>query len=188
MSKLAVRLAIRLMLCLALTGLAWRGWGAVGLLAGGLLLALLLPRPLLDLAFELRRWLRERRWRELEGRYYAYRGHPVLVLEDVSHCRWVRVADVREIVGTTASEGALSLTYPNGFRWMGAPGQAYLSDEALLVHLAKESGTKANRFRRWAEREVVFPARRVRERLGIRLDAPDLSEGGRGGSAGEAAP
>jgi hypothetical protein len=177
MRQLAARLAIRLLLCLALTWLAWRGWGAVGLLAGGLLLAFLLPRPLLDLAGELRRWLRERRWRDLEGRHYAYRGHRVTVLEDVSHCRWVRAADVREIVGTAATEGALSLTYPNGFRRLGEPEQSYFSDEALLVHLAKEPGPRANHFRRWAEREIVFPARRVRERLGIRVDAPDFLDG-----------
>ena len=177
MSKLALRLAIRLMLCLTLTWLGWRQWGAVGLLAGGLMLALLLPRPLLDLAFELRHWLRERRGRDLDGRHYAYRGQRVRVHEDVSHCRWVLAADVREIVGSTASEGALALTYPNGFRRLGEPEQAYFSDEALLVHLAKESGPKANHFRGWAEREIVFPARRVRERLGIRLDAPDLREG-----------
>ena len=177
MGKIAVRLAIRLMLCLALTGLAWREWGPGGLLAGGLMLALLLPRPLLDLAGELGHWLRERRWRDLEGRHYAYRGHRVQVLEDVSHCRWVRLADVRQIVDTSTSEGALSLSYPDAFRRMGEAQQAYFSAEALLVHLAKESGPEANHFRRWAEREIAFPARRVRERLGIRLDAADPRDG-----------
>ena len=74
MRKLAVGLVIRLVLCLTLTGFAWREWGAGSLLAGGLVLALLLPRPLLDLVGELCHWLRERRWRDLEGRHYAYRG------------------------------------------------------------------------------------------------------------------
>ncbi len=177
MRKLAVGLVIRLMLCLALTGFAWRAWGAGGLLAGGLVLAFLLPRPLLDLAGEVRHWLRERSWRDLEGRHYAYRGHRVHVLEDVSHCRWVLASDVREIVGTATSDGALSLTYPSGFRRMGEPAQAYFSDEALLVHLARVSGSRANHFRHWAEREIVFPARRVRERLGIHLDAPEFVDG-----------
>ena len=187
MRKLAVGLVIRLVLCMALTGFAWREWGAGGLLAGGLVLALLLPRPLLDLAGELRHWLRERSWRDLEGRHYAYRGQRVHVLEDVSHCRWVLASDVREIVGTATSDSALSLTYPSGFRRMGEPAQAYFSDEALLVHLARVSGPRANQFRHWVEREIVFPARRVRERLGIRLDAPDSVEGDRAG-AGRPAP
>jgi len=177
MRAVAITLAIRLTLCFSLTWWAWRKLGPGGLLAGGLMLALLLPRPLLELVAELRRVLRERRWRDLEGRHYAYRGHRVQVLEDVSHCRWVSAADVREIVGGTVSEGALALTYPNGFRRLGEPQQAYLSDEALLVHLGKESSPTANRFRRWVEREIVFPARRVRERLGIHLDPPDFRGG-----------
>ena len=72
-------------------------------------------------------------------------------------------------------------------RIAGEPEKAHWSDEALLVHLARQSGPLANRLRHWAEREVVFPARRVRERLGIRLDAPDSVEGDRAG-AGRPAP
>jgi|APFre7841882630_1041343.scaffolds.fasta_scaffold58993_1 hypothetical protein len=177
MRKLAVTLAVRLALCFALTWYAWRELGAGGLLAGGVMIALALPRPLLKLASELRHLLRERIWHDLEGRHYAYRGHRVQVLEDVSHCRWVLASDVRAIVGTTASDGALSLTYPSGFRRVGEPAQPHFSDEALLVHLTKVSGPNATRFRRWVEREIAFPARRRRKRLGIRLDAPDYREG-----------
>jgi hypothetical protein len=176
MRALAARLAFRVTLCAGLAWLGWRTMGAVGLLFGGVTLALAIARPLLDLAIEFRDLVRARVWHDLEGRHYAYHGQPILVIEDVSHCRWVRAADVREIVGYTASEGALALTYPGGFRRIGKPAQAYLSDEALLVHLAKESGPEAIRFRHWAEREVSFPARRKRARLGIRLDAPE-SEG-----------
>lgn len=176
MGRLAFTLAVRVALCAVLTWLAWRIFGAAGLLAGALL-GLALPRPLLALAGELRRQLRARVWRDLEGRHYAYHGRRVEVLEDVSHCRWVRAADVREIVGFTASEGALALSYPSGFRRLGVPVQAYFSDEALLVHLAKEPGATAIRFKNWVEREISFPARRQRERLGIRLEAPDFDAG-----------
>jgi len=41
------------------------------------------------------------------------------------------------------------------------------------MHLAREADPRASRFRHWVEREIAFPARRVRERLGIRLEAPD---------------
>ena len=173
MSPLALRLAVRLALCAAITWLAWRIAGPGGLLLGALALGLALPKPLLQLASELRHMLRWRVWRDLEGRHYVYRGHPVQVLEDVSHCRWVLAADVRTIAGTTASDGALALTYPNGFRRLGEPAQPHFSDEALLMHLAREADPRASRFRHWVEREIAFPARRVRERLGIRLEAPD---------------
>ena len=78
--------------------------------------------------------------------------------------RWVRVADVRRIVGFTSSDGVLALTYPGGHRVMGNPPQPHLSDEALLIHLRKEGSADAHRFMHWAERTITFPARRVRER------------------------
>jgi hypothetical protein len=132
-----------------------------------------LARPLLDLASEVRHRTRAAVWKPLEGRHYAYRGIPVQVLEDDQHCRWVRVADVRRIVGFTASDGALALTYPSGWRVMGQPAQPHFRDDALIVHLSKERSAEALRLRHWAEREVAFPAKRLRERLGIRLAAPD---------------
>jgi hypothetical protein len=46
-----------------------------------------------------------------------------------------------------------------------------VSEEALLAHLLKERAPEAVRLRVWVEREIVFPARRERERLGIRLAA-----------------
>ena len=51
--------------------------------------------------------------------------------------------------------------------------QAHVSEEALLAHLLKERAPEAARLRVWVEREIVFPARRERERLGIRLPAVD---------------
>ena len=56
----------------------------------------------------------------------------------------------------------------------GRPREAYLSDEALLAHIAKERSPEALRLRRWIEREIVFPARRQRERHGIKLETLDF--------------
>jgi hypothetical protein len=134
--------------------------------------ALLLARPLLEAAADLRRSLRAAAYRDVEGRHFAFHGRPLRVLEDAEHRRWVRVDDVRAIVGFTASDGALELTYPGGFRRCGR--DAFVSDEALLVHLAREPGAPALKLRQWVEREIAFPARRVRERLGIRIAAPEV--------------
>ena len=47
-----------------------------------------------------------------------------------------------------------------------------MSEEALLAHLLQGAlAPEAARLRVWVEREIVFPARRERERLGIRLPA-----------------
>jgi len=153
--------------------LAWwlhrLGLPLVVLLWIGALAGIVLARPLLDLAIEIYQAMRRANWRELEGRHYAFRGRTVHVLQDADYQRWVRLADIRAIAGFTASDAALQVTYPAGWRLLGRPPLPHLSDEALLAHIAKERTPEAVRLRLWIEREIVFPARRERERLGIRL-------------------
>ena len=164
MNTALVRIAWRLALCGLVSWFVWRVGGLVPMVATAPLYGVLLARPLLDLVSDLRHQTRVLVWRPLEGRHYVYRGTPVQVLEDDTQVRWVRAADVRAIVGFTASDGALALTYPDGWRVLGKPPQAHFSDETLLVHLRKENSAEAGRFVHWAERTITFPARRLRER------------------------
>jgi hypothetical protein len=172
MVRLLVQIALRTAACALLAWLAWRVAGPIVALLTVPLLGVALARPLLDLAGELRHQTRALVWRPLEGRHFTFHGVPIQVLEDADHRRWIRAADVRAVVGFTAGDGALALTYPNGWSLLGTPPQPHFSDDVLVEHLAKESSPQALKFRRWAEREIVFPARRERERLGIRLAAP----------------
>jgi hypothetical protein len=168
------RLAPRLAAGAGLIALGWSRGGTVPVVLAAVATALLILRPLIELAGELRHRLREAAWREVEGRHYAFRGRPIQVLEDADRRRWVRIDDVRSVVGFSATDGALELTYPAGFRRLGR--DAFLSDEALVVHLAREPTPAALKLRHWAEREIVFPARRVRARLGIRTAAPETKD------------
>jgi hypothetical protein len=168
MTALLVRIAIRLTLCSVCTWLVWRALGRVGMVMTLPLFGITLARPLLDLASELRHLTRWLVWRSVQGRHYAYRGVPVQVLEDERHTRWIRAADVRRIVRATASDAALALTYPDGWRLMGSPLEPHFSDDALITHLAKDSSAKTLHFRHWAERAIAFPARRTRQQMGIR--------------------
>ena len=172
MTRVLVTIAWRLALCAGLAWLAWRWGGAVSLTFALAMLGVALARPLIDLASELRHGVRMAVWKPVEGRYYAFQGHRIRVVEDADHCRWVCAADVRRAVGFTAGDGALALSYPNGWDSFGVPPEPHFSDEALLLHLAKERSAEAIRFKNWAEREITFPARRERERRGIRLRAP----------------
>jgi len=158
MSRILLGIALRLALCVACSWLVWRSFGLVGIA---------LARPLLDLASELKHQTRAAVWRPVEGRYFAFRGIPVQVLEDEDHRRWVLAADVRRIVGFTASDGTLALTYPDGWRMMSTPARPHVSDDALLVHLGKEKSPEALRLRHWVEREIAIPARRRRESMGM---------------------
>ena len=157
-------IAWRLALCGAVSWWVWRIGGLVPMVATTPLYGVMLAKPILDLLSDARHHARALAWRKLEGRHYVFRGTPVQVLEDDAHVRWVRAADVRRIVGFTASDGALAITYPDGWRVLGDPPQPHFSDEALLVHLRKENAPEALRFRHWAERTITFPARRLRER------------------------
>ena len=147
--------------------LFWWVWHKFGLATAVPVLALFgvaLAVPLLDLAEAIGGQARRAHWRDVEGRHYAYRGREVGVVEDDEHRRWLRLADVRAIVGFTASDGALATSYPGGVRQLGRPPQPHVRTDALLAHLAKERSPEASRLRRWVEREVAFPAQR--ERLG----------------------
>lgn len=172
MRRILVTIAVRLALCAGVAWLAWRWGGAVSLTYALALLGVALAKPLIDLAGEFHHGIRSAVWTPVEGRYYVFQGHRIRVEEDADHRRWVRAADVRRAIGFTASDGALALTYPSGWRSLGVPPEPHFSDEALLLHLAKERSAGAIRMKNWVEREIAFPARREREKRGIRLPAP----------------
>jgi len=172
MAGALAQIVLRCAACAALAWLAWRMFGPIVALLSVPLLGVLLARPLLDLVGELRHQTRALVWRPLEGRHFVFHGVPIQVIQDADHRRWIRAADVRAVVGFTASDGALALTYPNGWQLLGKPPQPHFSDDALVEHLAKEGTARALKFRHWAEREIVFAARRERERLGIRVAPP----------------
>lgn len=170
-----VEILVRGALCAALAwGLHRLGFPLAVLLWIGALAGIVLARPLMDLAIAIYQAMRSANWRELEGRHYAFKGRMVHVIADADYQRWVRLADIRAIVGFTASDAALQVTYPNGWRMLGKPALPHLSDEALLAHIAKERTPEAARLRLWIEREIVFPARREREHHGVRLEGLDF--------------
>ncbi len=178
MTITAAQVAVRAAGCVVAMAIGWRMFGAAGLVYAAPLLGVAFARPLIELASAARHAMRQAHWRDVEGRHYAFRDRPVKVLEDDDRQRWVRLSDVRAIVGFTASDGALAVAYPAGWRRIGRSGEAYLGEAALLEHLGKERGPDALRLRLWVEREIVFPARRERERLGVRAAADGDSASG----------
>jgi len=169
--RIVATIALRLALWVGSSVAVWRWFGLATMVPTLVLFGILLARPLLDLAGALRDGMKQVQLAAVEGRHYAFRGRAVQVLDDPDRRRWVRLADVRAIVGFTASDGALAISYPDGVRRLGRPAQPHISEEALLAHLLKERAPEAARLRVWVEREIVFPARREREQLGIRLPA-----------------
>jgi len=177
MTRVLATIALRLAVCVAISWAVWRWFGLSSMVPTLGLFGILLARPLVDLAGALRDGMKEVQLAAVEGRHYAFRGRAVQVLDDADRRRWVRLADVRAIVGFTASDGALAIAYPGAVRRLGRPAEAHLGEEALLAHLMTERAPEAARLRVWVEREIVFPARRERERLGIRLPAVQSDAG-----------
>ena len=177
MTRILATIALRLALCTAISWAVWRWFGLSTMVPTLALFGILLARPLLDLAGALRDGMKHAQLSAVEGRHYAFRGRAVQVLDDADRRRWVRLADVRAIIGFTANDGALAIAYPDGVRQLGRPAEAHISEEALVAHLRKERAPEAVRLRVWVEREIVFPARRERERLGIRAPASGSEDG-----------
>ncbi len=127
-------------------------------------------RPVMALMLNFRRRVREHVWLPVHGQHYVFRDITIHVEEDDDHWRWVCLADVQKVVGNTASERALAAAYPGRVQAMGTPAQAFMRDDALVVHLGKENQQAALKFRTWAERNIALPARRVRKKFGITTD------------------
>ena len=170
MTAVLTTIALRLVFCALVSYAAWRFGGLTSAVGTIVLYAVALPKPLLDLASELRHLYRRAHWRDREGRHYVYHGLPLTVHEDIDHQRWVGLAGVRTIVGFTASDATLRVTYPDAWQMVGRPPAPCLRDDALIAHLKTECAPAALKFRHWVEREIAFPARRRRELLGIRTE------------------
>ena len=127
--------------------------------------------PVMALLANLRAAARERVWLPVHGKHFVFKGTTIRVIEDDDHFRWVCLADVRKVTGTTAGDSALAVTYPGRVQPMDKPAQVHIRDDALIEHLGKENNPVALRMRTWVERDIAFAGRRIRERLGIRANS-----------------
>ena len=137
------------------------------------LVGIVMARAIVNLAENMHRGMKYMAYAHLDGHYYSYLDIQLLVLEDEQdYCRWVPATEVRRIVGKVATDSALALTYPSGWRMLGERCQGHLRDDALMLYLAKERSPSGIKFKNWAARNIAFPARRQRERHAIHLTDP----------------
>lgn len=169
MKQILVRVLVTIVLCSLFSYAAYRFINIYAMVLSLPLFGIALSRILIDLIAELRHSEQAFSMAHLDGHYFSYLGFTLQVLEDEEHCRWIPTAELRRIVGNVAADRALSLTYPSGWRAFGKPEQGHLRDDALLTYLTKQPSMRAIKFKNWAERNIAFPARRQRERLGIHL-------------------
>ena len=161
--------SVQIALCLAVfAAIGWR-LGPAAIVWTSPLLAACIARPVMNLLANIRYFARERTWLPVHGQHYVFKGITIHVLEDDDCCRWISLADMRKVVGETASESVLAKVYPERCKRLGERGEPHLRDDALIEHLGKDAhNATALRFRTWVDREVAYSVRRIRKSRGIR--------------------
>lgn len=156
------RIALRLLACVVVTAVAWRGLGFASLVLCAPLFGVLLARPILDLIGQSARTTRQLALEDLEGRYYEHRGVMVDIVEDAERHRWLLLTDVRKLVDGLPSDPVLERLYPDDVRPSVSSSARRIRADTLALYLEKSTHAESLKFKIWLEREVAFPARRLR--------------------------
>ncbi len=162
--------SVQIALCVGAYLLVGYHFGVFAVVFTAPVFAVAIRHPVFALLANFRSNVRKQVWLPLHGQHYVFHNVTIHVIEDDDHYRWVSLPDVQKAVGVTAAERALAQVYPGRVKTMGNPAQAYVRDDALVSHLGKENLATALRFRTWLERNVAFPGRTIRKRLGIHAD------------------
>lgn len=142
----------------ASVALCWWGSGWMGGLVSLAFLGRLFARDLVDLGGFVLHQLRARAMAPVQGRFYAFKGHRVEVVDDdVDRVRWLAVDHLAAALGEPISERALSLRHAAGLRRVGT--RLFLRDEEALAYLGERQAERALALRHWLRREVWHPAR-----------------------------
>jgi hypothetical protein len=153
--------------CAAFYALTNRLLGPVVWVYLAMVIGIAFSRIIIDTTAELSWWARRRMLEPLSGTHYQFQTFTVHVFEDDDHCRWIATDEARKIVGQLAGDHSLAQLYPCGHQFLGKDNKGYLRDDALITHLTSSSSPQGIKFKNWVERNIAFPARKVRQRKGI---------------------
>lgn len=146
----------------------WRMSAGVGLAVAVVLSSPLVAVALAPLVASLLgasfRAVKEIAYRDIQGNYFAYKGHRVRIQEDLSGSRWVRVRDVRDFVPDFPREQVLVRIAPDAIARPEGERELYFQAASLDRYLARNRADATIRFRIWLQREVLAPAERASQR------------------------
>jgi hypothetical protein len=131
------------------------------LLVGGIVavIALVLPRLGIELLDHAIHAGRAALWRRDGGRYHSHRGLALRIEDDGRHV-WLAGADLQRQLGSNDSDAVLCARHAGRWR-RDAQGGLMLRVDAVVAVLSTQPGRadpRIVRFRRYLEREVLFPA------------------------------
>jgi len=179
-TKLMFRILVRALLCLLVSAACYfmftallgatgqasqtRTIWAMTILISGVVWVFAFVRPAFEVVGLLADAVHALRWRDENGRYYAFDGQTIRVVV-VEGEPWVTEADVLKVLGPKA------LRHLN---WQKMPADEYgeisepdlkgFSEKGIEKLFAGKTDDFSRRFRKWLIGEVFFPFRRARER------------------------
>lgn len=107
------------------------------------------------------RTMRGAAYRQVQGRFYQFKGHRIRVEDDeLLPQRWLAVADLATALGQPLPLPVLRRRWPEGLHEQ-ADG-IYVLDDVALAWLGEQRDARAGRLRHWVERDVWYPARGLR--------------------------
>jgi hypothetical protein len=134
------------------------------LIATGLwlmLLAVLLPLPLMDLVATMHQNAKNAHYKDINGRYYGFEDLPIGVDEDPHHDRWIHIDSVRLILEGLPKNPVLQRIFKDQ---MVQDPIAKVHVDALIDYLRKAHDPRAIKFKRWLEKEVAMPTQNLKKR------------------------
>ena len=154
--------ALRLILCVAISAMAWKYLGLIGLVVTAPIYGIALARPIISLIASVVQMLRARAMHDLEGRHFVHRGHTLLIdTDDAGQC-WLDVQDVREAGVHLPADARLSARFAPDDLQVGAKGEGTkVRADALLRALQGSSSADSRSFSLWLERMVIAPAQKA---------------------------
>lgn len=157
-------LVMRLMLCVAISYLAWKYLGPVGLVSTAPVFGVAFAGPIMRLVAGVVRLLRARAMHDLQGRHFVHLGHTFLIdTDDAGHC-WLDVQDLRRAGVQLPADALLVVHFAAAELQTGAKGKGLLlRADALLRSLQGSSSADTRRFSIWLDRMVITPAQRAHE-------------------------
>jgi hypothetical protein len=169
MRAILKRILINGLMCCAFSALAYFVINVYAFWLSLPMFAFALGPALMELLVEMRHPAAELMGGAEQGHVMRFGSRRMRVLEDDDHAHWVAADDIRAVLGGGLRDAALQRAYPGLWRPWGRPPCGYLREDAVQQWLAKASSLEGVRLRTWVQRNVVFPAQRRRERLGVQL-------------------
>ena len=140
---------------------------ANGRLAAAVMLAALVlamfPRRLMAVLLAVRHGLRHWMWADVQGRHHAFGGIALHIEDDGRHC-WIAGDDVQRVLRTRDRDDVLAARHAGCWR-RDEQRRLMLRVDAVVAALAARAGRTdpaVQHFRRYLERDVLYPAARRR--------------------------